>query len=611
MALRFTIAVILISSFILGADQSMVLESRETLIIKSISQAEYTVYKKIVIHDEKGKDLASVSIGSSDYVELKSVKVTVFDGKGKRRGRYKKKHFSKHKSSAYGIIGNDDISYEINLSAVTNLPFTIELEYTQTINSLFFWPNWSPQTNIPVLSASYTLEVPPGYGFSSFSPSGISNTQPSENTYVWNQLAVPPWPDEIAIPPEVYDRYRVFFAPDTFKVDMYSGSMSTWQGVADFYESLAQTQYELNPESVGDLEFGTATTLKDSISQIYDYVQNATRYVGMELGIHGWKPHSSQWVCENKYGDCKDLATFFISLLKMHGIEAYPVLILSRSHGVIYPEFPNSRFNHAIACVPLENDTLWVDCTDDDGRIDIVSRGNQGCNVVVVGGSAPVLKQTPIQEPDLNAVTFEGDIDLRMNGSAFIKGRLKLIGHASKDTRSAFQSVIRRDQREAILSLFSETAPGMVLDTFSVKNLDDKYAPMEIYVEGDVPHFATQTGSRYFVFPALPYKAGWYGEHPSRRTEPFFAGIPSLSSAEIDIHVSDNWELESIPPDVEMKNSFGEIQQHIAVEDDAIHYSWRRTKMQVLIQPEEYQEYYNYRLKAKQAQSSAVVFRQR
>jgi len=589
----------------------MVLESRETLTIKSVDLAEYTVYQKILINDETGKDLARVSIGTSDYVKLKSVKATVSDKKGKRRGRYKKKHFSQHKSSSYGIIGDDNISYKSNFSSVIQLPFTLEIEYTKIINSLFFWPNWSPQERIPVLLASYTLEVPPGYGFNSFSPSDIPVQKLNERTYVWEQFALPAWPDEIAMPHEVYDRYKVFFTPDTFKMDQYSGSLATWQGVADFYESLARTQYVLDPEAVSDLSFEAAVSLRDSISQIYDYVQKNTRYVGIELGVHGWKPHSSQWVCENNYGDCKDLATFFISLLRMYHIEAYPVLILTRHLGVTYPEFPNAHFNHAIACVPLEDDTLWVDCTEENGRIDIINDLNQGCHVIVVGGAGPVLTQTPVQAPESNSVAFQGDLEISTSGSATLRGHLELRGHASKETRSIFQSVIVRDQREALLSLFSESAPGLVLDTFSVDHLDDKYAPIIIHLEGHIPHFATQTGQRFFVYPALPRRAGWYGEHPSRRTEPYFAGIPFLSTSEIDLHVSDSWELESIPLDVALETPFGQIVQTTTSHDKGIHYSWRRSGSAIKIELEDYQDYYEYRLKAKQAQAAPAVFKLR
>ncbi len=611
MLYRIITLCLLVSSSQFAAEKSRVLESLETFTILAIDKAEYKVQKKIYIADEKGKDLAYIRIGASDYIEFKSASVQIFDEKGKRKGRYKKKHFSEFKSSGNGIVGTDDISFLLNLSSSISTPFTIELEYTQIFHSLFFWPAWNPQESIPVVETSYTVIAPSDYPFHSFSPSGLEGVKESDNSTVWRQANLLPYPDESSMPIEVYDEHRVFFTASNFELDQYSGSSTSWNSIADFYEKLARTQYVLDRALISDLDLRTSATLRDTISQIYEYVQHNTRYVGMELGVHGWKPHTSQWVCENKYGDCKDLATFFISILRQYFIEAYPVLIRTRGSGYIYPEFPDDRFNHVIACVPLPDDTLWVDCTWDDGRIDIIPESDQGCNVVVVGAKGPVFTQTPVQKPELNSVHFVGDLELQTTGAALLKGRIELRGQASMQARETFQSVNLTDLREAVLYLFRETAPGLELDTFSVSDLADKYEPIIITLAGNIPHFATTTGSRLLVFPALPTRAGWNGEHPSRRTKPFFNGIPAFSSAEIDIRYSDDLVLESPIPALDISNEFGTIQQSITSQANHIHYSWLKLEKMMVIEIEDYEPYYSFRLKAKQAHAAPLVFQHR
>lgn len=611
MFFRMITLCLLFSSTQFAAEKSRILESDETFSILAIDKAEYKVYKKIYIADEKGKDLAYIRIGASDYIDFKSASVRLFDKDGKRRGRYKKKHFSELKSSGNGIVGTDDISFLLNLSSSISTPFTIELEYTQIFHSLFFWPAWYPQETIPVVETSYTVIAPGDYPFQSFSPSGLEGVKESDNSMVWHQANLPPYPDESSMPVEVYDQYRVFFTASNFQLDHYSGSSTSWNSIADFYEKLSKTQYVLDRTLISDLDLSTSSTLRDTISQIYEYVQHNTRYVGMELGVHGWKPHTSQWVCENKYGDCKDLATFFISILRQYYIESYPVLIRTRNSGYIYPEFPDDRFNHVIACVPLQDDTLWVDCTWDDGRIDIIPESDQGCNVVVVGGKGPVFTQTPIQGPEQYSSHFVGELELHQDGAANLKGQIELKGQASLQARGAFQSINLTDLREAVLYLFRETAPGLELDTFSVSDLADKYKPIIITLAGRIPHFATKTGTRLLVFPALPARAGWHGEHPSRRSKPYFNGIPSLSSAEIDIRYTDALVLESSIPDVDISNEFGTIRQSITSQANLIHYSWLKLEKMMVVEIADYEPYYSFRLKAKQAHASPLVFQQR
>lgn len=611
MLLRFLTLLLLFTLPQYAADRSEVLESRETFTVKSISQAEYKVYKKVYITDESGKDQARIRIGTGEYVELKSVSAKIFDRKGKKKGRYKKKDFYELKSSGYGIIGSDAKSYTLDLSSVTSLPFTLELEFTQVYHSLFFWPAWYPQESIPVKEASYTVVTPPDIQYHHYSLREIEGVSDGKKSTTWTQSNLEPWPDEIAMPREVYDGHALFFTSDKYKLDDYSGSSDSWKSIADFYHELSKTQYHLDPALISDLDLQSAATQRDTIQVIYDYVQRSTRYVGMELGIHGWKPHSSQWVCENKYGDCKDLATFFISILRMNNIEAYPVLILTRTAGMIYQEFPDDRFNHLIACVPLDDDTLWVDCTMDDGRIDIIPSSDQGCNVVVVGIDGPVMLQTPIQRPESNATDFTGEVSINRNGSASLKGQLIFRGQASMQVRSVFQGAILADQREGILSLFGESAPGLELDTFSVSNLDDKYAPLAIHLEGTIPRFAAKTGNRLFVYPGLPLKEKWYGEHPSRRKQSFFAGVPSLNTSDVTFLISDGLELESRPMDVDLETEFGTIHQTVKIEGQNIRYNWHATDAKMRIEIEDYPAYYNFRLKAKQAHAAPLVFKQR
>ena len=608
MVFRITLSLLMFCSFMIADGGSMVVESRETMTIESIASAEYTVYKKIVVNDEIGKDLADISIWTSDYVKLKSVKATIFDGEGKREGRYKKKHFSKQKSNSAGIIGSDNISYEINLGVVTSLPFTMEIEYTKVINSLFFWPDWSPQEDIPVIMASYTLEVPPAYGFNSFSPADLLYKSPSENTYVWSQLAIPAWPDEIAIPPQVYDRHRVFFTPDTFKMDKYAGSMSTWQSMADFYGELAHTQYVLDPELVSDLKIDSAFTLWDTISQIYEYVQKTTRYVGIELGVHGWKPHSSQWVCENKYGDCKDLSTFFISLLQMHHIEAYPVLILTRHAGVNYPEFPNNRFNHAIACVPVHGDTLWVDCTYDEASIDLLPRNDQGCHVLVIKPNDAMMIQTPTLPPETNQFNFDGQIQLGATGFASLEGTMTLIGVKANEFRSAMRNNTLKEQRESVISMFRESAPGFELETYQLMNLESNILPLAISLKGNIPHLGGKTGKRYFANIALPGGVPWTGEHPSRRTMPFNAGSPSIYASHIVLSYDDAFSIESLPAPVSLDTPYGSYTQEYSKNESTIEMNFEFKDVKPFISLEDYETYYQFRQASMKAGSAQVVF---
>ena len=75
--------------------------------------------------------------------------------------------------------------------------------------------------------------------------------------------------------------------------------------------------------------------------------------MGLEFGIHGYKPYKVTQVLARRFGDCKDKASLLIALLREVGVDAELVLVRTRRGGRLDPE-PASLavFDHAIVYVP-------------------------------------------------------------------------------------------------------------------------------------------------------------------------------------------------------------------------------------------------------------------
>jgi len=143
------------------------------------------------------------------------------------------------------------------------------------------------------------------------------------------------------------------YAPDSvYGEGITIASRLTWSDVSRWYAGLAKGRYELDPaidKRTAEVLAG-AKTRDDTLSRIYRWVAQDFRYVSLSLGIGGYQPHMPSMVFENKYGDCKDKATFFVAVVRKLGYDAYPVL-LSADGGVDTLVPSAHQFDHMIAAV--------------------------------------------------------------------------------------------------------------------------------------------------------------------------------------------------------------------------------------------------------------------
>lgn len=137
------------------------------------------------------------------------------------------------------------------------------------------------------------------------------------------------------------------------------GGASDWAGVAAWWAELLRPVPRGSPELRAEAEriargLGSTASKQEKIAALSRFAQRDVRYVAIEVGVGGYRPHAPAEVIGKKYGDCKDKALLLVDLLAVLGIEAYPVLIQLDRTGRIDAEFPSPLdFNHAIVAVPV------------------------------------------------------------------------------------------------------------------------------------------------------------------------------------------------------------------------------------------------------------------
>ena len=90
------------------------------------------------------------------------------------------------------------------------------------------------------------------------------------------------------------------------------------------------------------LSIATTTKIKDLVKDVtspiekakivYEYVQNKTRYISVQVDIGGWQPITANKVDEVSYGDCKGLTNYTKALLDVVGVKSHHVILYASNN---------------------------------------------------------------------------------------------------------------------------------------------------------------------------------------------------------------------------------------------------------------------------------------
>ncbi|MSP59076.1 MAG: DUF3857 domain-containing protein [Myxococcales bacterium] len=337
----------------------------------------------------------------------------------------------------------------------------------------------------------------------------------------------------------------------------------TWEEVASWYWGLAREQ--LQPDEA--IKRAAAETVKGipkederaRIRAIYNHVVTKTRYVGLEFGIHGYKPYKVSQIYARKFGDCKDKASLLVAMLKEIHVEASLVLARTRRGGDLDP-FPASLapFDHAIAWVPKYD--LFLDGTAEfSGSLELPAQ-DQDIPVLLVSdpktGGKGHLARTPVLPPGSNQVTRDLRVELVATGAARVELKMAVSGEAAHEWRSHYQS--SGERRERFEKAENHSHPGAKVTRVEFPTIDDRERPVEVRSQLEVPGWARVEG-RDLAMPALGREGELLRSYArlSERTHDLILGYPWEQHERVAIALPAGYAPKRLPEARRIDTPFG------------------------------------------------------
>lgn len=206
------------------------------------------------------------------------------------------------------------------------------------------------------------------------------------------------------------------------------------------------------------------------VRALFDFVSREVRYMGAmaESEAPGYEPHDVSLTFDNRYGVCRDKAALLVAMLRMAGIDAWPVLINVGPRKD--PQVPQPYFNHAIVAADSGDPAdpyLLMDPTSETTR-SLLPEYLCEMSYLVARDEGEGIRETPPLPVEQNLLRAETVYTLHADASADVTTTLSFAGVNDVAYRGYFAS-IPRDGLRAFFERVLQGIPGAVLTGWEVR----------------------------------------------------------------------------------------------------------------------------------------------
>jgi len=549
---------------------AVVRESTESFIQQNERNGIHKMTYVITVLNEKGKDFSDFKIGEDDFYELKKISGEVYNAAGKTIKKIGKKDLVSIAFSPDLAINSKTTFYEYS---TPTYPYTVKYEYEIAYkNGIRRFPFFAPICNYHVAleKAKYTLYASPNVVVRYKAQGTTIEPEQTANTYTWQLSNLPAIPYEKYAPTlELFPIVHV--APSTFCVENVCGDMATWESYGEWNQKLIRDRNVLPQKTINKVRELTQNTVtkQEKAKILYEYLQQTTRYVSIQLGIGGWQPMKAETVAQTGFGDCKALSNYMKALLEVVDIPSYYTVIGTKQER-FFPDFPSfSQADHVILMVPFEQDTVFLECTSQDAPFGYIS-DLAGHDALAVGNDRAFLCTLPAYHPRDNAAINKIQIQLDKDGTGRIEVQTSRRNENFEYLYGSLKGATTKEENDVLASLLKVHKPR--ISHFRKETRMERMPQIDVSFFVECEDFATTTNSR-MLLPINPARTNLKDLLTgSTRRFDILIKISHYQEDEIIIQIPEGYSVESKPKTAEIDSPYGYFKSEIEEKDGQIIY---------------------------------------
>jgi len=316
--------------------------------------------------------------------------------------------------------------------------------------------------------------------------------------YQWQNTNLEKIQDEAAFP-DYYDFYR----------SISVSTLKDWEAVNDWYSQTTYQKTDITYEIQAVLdtlipEFSTYTDIQ-KVNKIYNYITTRIRYSYVPFLNTRFVPKWPGNTLSACIGDCKDVATLMITMLKAEGIEAYYTLVKTNQYNHL-ETVPSMAFDHVIVCYVLDGKKYYCDLTTNFYPLNILPEmDNNAIGLLIKPGVTETFHlPNDILDTTKTYSTYTIDAELMPDRDMKLSVNASYKGTAGGNLREQIFRTAQNKYSDFVSNYFGQDVfENGVYDNVNFVNLNDYNNPLKLNYTLTGKGFADKVSGLYIM--RMPY----------------------------------------------------------------------------------------------------------
>jgi hypothetical protein len=555
-----------------------VVRLNETVVsFKSSSEMSVKEKRIVTVLNKKGDSNIDAYLYYDNNVKIKTLQVLVFDAFGSEIKKIKAKDFKDVSAVSGGTLYSDSRVKYLEYTPI-KYPYTIEFAFETITSNTAFIPSFAPVDDyfVSVENSSYTINFPEGITIrkkeKNFDGINLKKEKLSNMLFYKTENIE-------AIKPEDYSPSfrniipKVLIASNEFNYEGVNAKVENWSSMGKwFYENLLIGRNNVSKETKNHV-LSLVQGINNPIEKakiVYNYVQENTRYISVQVGIGGMQPIKALDVDLVKYGDCKGLTNYTKSLLEVVGVKSnYTRLFASSTNQInVDKEFVSfgGQTNHVILNIPVENEEdIWLECTSQKLPFGFIGDFTDDRDVLVITPEGGEIQHTKKYSTEESTQTINGSYSVSNEGTIDVVANV-ISKEIQYNDKYWLESETERD-----LDIYYKKRWKYINNVFINKMTIDNDKNNIIFSETinfQATNYPKIVGNRMLLTLNALNRNTHIPDRYRNRKLPLKIKRGFKDIDEVEITLPQDYKVESLPQKKTIENKFGSYKAEVIIKDE-------------------------------------------